>query len=193
MPSYAYRLQEPKHLLGKMERELHRALKDEKWASDHAYNFAVTAWHMTDWLWRQAEVSEPSKRNHFGCRSLQTFQNFIRRESGALDICSDLANGAKHFVVSRRKKAVLGAEVSTKVVEGGTLGSFVLGSDRLGGTIPVLKVRLANGTSRLVEAIFKEAVSFWYKFFRSHDLFPPHARRKYPRHETRKRGRVGDA
>ncbi len=187
---YGYKLHSPKSLLGKMDRELARVQKDEKWQSDHAFNFAVTAWHMTDWLWDHAVETNPGQREYFGRTNKKRFQNFVRGESKALDICMDLANGAKHFNVSRQTKVALSADVSAKEIQGGLLESFVLGVDRLGGTIQVLKIRLANGTSVLAEDIFKEALEFWYAFCREHGILE-NARRQYPQFQTRKKRRKG--
>ncbi len=75
------------------------------------------------------------------------------------------------------------------MVPGGTLGSFTLGVDRLGGTIPVLKVRLADKTSRLAEDVFKEALQFWYDFCLDHVILLPNAKRRKPLFETRKKKR----
>lgn len=187
---YGYKLHSPKSLLGKMDRELARVQKDKKWQSDHAFNFAVTAWHMTDWLWHYAEETNPGQREYFGRTNKKRFQNFVRGESKALDICMDLANGAKHFHVSRQTKVALSADVSAKEIQGGSLGSFVLDVDQLGGTIQVLKIRLADGTSVLPKDIFKEALEFWYAFCRQHGILD-NARRRYPQFQTRKRKRQG--
>ena len=183
--SYTYELRKPKDLLGKLERELHRLGKGKIWASDHAYNFAVTAWHMTDWVWQHERTKSPGNTRSFGFSSVATFQNFITRDCRDLDICSDLANGSKHFEVERRDRAVIDTDVS--------LGpSFVLDVSRLDidalGGPPILKVRLADGSSKRAEDVFKGAVSYWFRFFREHELLPPNAKRRYPRYEMRKRG-----
>ena len=50
MTDYSFALRSPADLLEKLKRELERLQQDETYQSDHAFNFAVTAWHMTDWV-----------------------------------------------------------------------------------------------------------------------------------------------
>ena len=149
--SYGYKkLRTAKDLLGKMDREFLRMRRDKKWQSHHAFNFAVTAWHITDWVYKDARQRHSSNKSPFGCRNLKSFQQFVRSDCPALDICYDLAIGSKHMEVSRPTRKVAKTDVSA--VASAPLGGFILGSDRLGGV--ALKVRLADGTSSYALDVF---------------------------------------
>ena len=52
MTDYAFALGTPADLLEKLSREIERFRQDEQNQSDHAFNFAVTAWHITDWVYK---------------------------------------------------------------------------------------------------------------------------------------------
>jgi hypothetical protein len=58
-----------------------------------AYNCAVTAWHVSDWLF---EDIPDDLRVSRGWRNLRDFQQFIRRECSALTLCGASANASKH-------------------------------------------------------------------------------------------------
>ncbi len=165
MKGYSFVLKSPANLLEKLARDLKRLAQDEQNQSDHAFNFAVTAWHMSEWAYKAAqERSQGSKP--FGCASLRAFQNFIRKDCPALDICYDLANGSKHTEVARSSKAVI--ETGVSAVASRLLDSFELGQDRLGGI--ALKVRFADGTSGYAIDVFMEALAYWKGILEQHKL-----------------------
>lgn len=91
-------LNSPADLRAKLKRDLAR-LKSEPLNSDAAFNFFVTAEHMLDWVY-------PKGTN----RQKRTV---ARKNSVLLEICSHLANGAKHFEVEDpRHKSVSSTETS---------------------------------------------------------------------------------
>jgi hypothetical protein len=57
--------------------------------SYRCFNAAVTAWHLTDWVW------QAHHQNEYG--TVAKFQEWVRRQSKELGICDQLANGSKHF------------------------------------------------------------------------------------------------
>jgi hypothetical protein len=101
-------LNHPRDLLDKLGRELDR-LKDgnREDSADHALNFAVTAWHLTEWVWasikgnyplRQrlaAEIGEPATA--FG---VEAFQKWAMR-SGDIAVCQAICTFAKHVGADR--------------------------------------------------------------------------------------------
>jgi hypothetical protein len=70
-------------LRSKLRRDLER-LKNEPLNSDAAFNFFVTAEHLLDWVY-------PGRGNQKRTKE--------RKGSVLLQVCSHLANGAKHFKV----------------------------------------------------------------------------------------------
>jgi hypothetical protein len=71
-------------LRAKLERDLDQ-LKSNPMSSDVAFNFFITAEHLLDWVYPKS-VNKPTRTKE-------------RRNSVLLQVCSHLANGAKHFEV----------------------------------------------------------------------------------------------
>ena len=82
--------------LGNEKRRFERAeLNGESRADqvDAAINFAITAWHMTDWVWGQ---HEQMLRQRFSVDKLPEFQKAIRRKCSDLAVCDVITAAAKH-------------------------------------------------------------------------------------------------
>lgn len=112
MSKYSFAFETPEHLLDKLQRELARleaAVKQkDRWkASDHAFNFVVTAWSLCDWI--HALGRTPKKFNNVG-----SFQNWIKEQSEDMLICSELANGSKHFRLGKRNPKTEGTIAENK-------------------------------------------------------------------------------
>lgn len=75
----------PEHLLAKLRHDYGRVTRkpDDCYA---AFDFFVTANSMVDWVWPSATAAQ---------------QNRDRRADALPRICEHLANGAKHFVLTR--------------------------------------------------------------------------------------------
>jgi hypothetical protein len=120
-----------------------------------AFNCAVTAWTLTDWLW--AEVSDHHKHANFGSR-LKNFQSVCRRNSTDLDICESLANSGKHR--SRRAKQY-NADVVTKTI---TEVRRLRCGDPVGQPFATWKweaVILHDGTEKKAIDVFEQAYLAW--------------------------------
>ena len=94
MAIHSFRLQTLSDLLAKVKRELERFRKstnpdsaEYKFQSDHAFNFVLSAWHMTEWLWISDSHSIKAVRE---CESFKNFHAKVRRECEALQICYEL-------------------------------------------------------------------------------------------------------
>lgn len=94
-----FRIQSVHDIFGKLYREMRRF---EKAGSDNegrqnqvdaAVNFAITAWHMTDWVWHRREHEI---RECLGVESLREFQDEMRQRCLDLAVCDVIANAAKH-------------------------------------------------------------------------------------------------
>ena len=89
-----FELNTPKDLLEKLRFDLHQLEKDPT-NTYLAFNFFVTAEHMKDWLY-------PGKANKAGRESLEN-------SSILLQVCSHVANGAKHFQVEAKHHSSVAA------------------------------------------------------------------------------------
>jgi hypothetical protein len=66
-----------------------------------AFNSAVTAWSLSDWVFEDRETGKGRKPTGKG---LKAFQDECRSRSDALRFCHLIANGSKHGGVDRKKK-----------------------------------------------------------------------------------------
>jgi len=115
-------LRDTRDLLKKLRFELQQmsltARHDVEARAYHAFNCAITAWHVTDWLWHdmplevRKQVSDPPPEQN---GSLQDFQNYTRKDCPALALCYQIATGSKHC---RMKNTRADASVAAGVSEG---------------------------------------------------------------------------
>lgn len=76
-----------------------------------AFNCAVTAWHMADWVWHCANDQQRStlegslsfKRTGDERESLRAFQRALGDKLPQLAACREFANGSKHFKLDKPK------------------------------------------------------------------------------------------
>jgi hypothetical protein len=74
-------------------------------AAYHAFNCAVTAWHMADWIWQAAGAEQRlwlSNKYQFSLvnderKSLSRFYDSIASACPELHVCRQIANGSKHM------------------------------------------------------------------------------------------------
>jgi len=158
-------------LLDDMFRKLHRELGyfrkargDRKASTDHAINFCITAWHLTDWIWLRHAADLRGER--FG-ENLQDFQLAVKRESVEMAVCDVVANAAKHGGRAHAKPDrpdVMTILVAPPIPEGVTAVEFVTsGSER------PMKLRISiNGKPRPAEAVFELASSYLWRLKMNH-------------------------
>jgi len=82
-----FELKTPHDLLKKLQFDLHQ-LENDSTNTYLAFNFFVTAEHMKDWLY-------PGKSN-------KAIREALENSSVLLQVCSHVANGAKHFNVEAK-------------------------------------------------------------------------------------------
>src|SRR5207253_11541 len=82
----------------------------------HAFNCAVTAWHMTDWIWQTATAEDrayllsklaapATGKSNFGA-----FTGELVKRHRVLHICRQIATGSKHKIVERNPDPDVGAK-----------------------------------------------------------------------------------
>src|SRR5579871_6202943 len=114
-PDKAFDLATPGHVywkllweLGHLKKSLveeaseHAGLRFE--SAYHAYNFAVTAWHLIDWVWA---ASDQGTRDYiskfFGGAEMARkahLYNEIAAKYRPIHICGQIANGSKHYIAA---------------------------------------------------------------------------------------------
>ncbi|WP_050043534.1 hypothetical protein [Bradyrhizobium sp. LTSPM299] len=64
----------------------------------HAMNFVITAFHLTEWVWKDFLKEDEAKRNELGiAKDINAFHRWIMDKSIWTAQMQDLANGSKHF------------------------------------------------------------------------------------------------
>jgi hypothetical protein len=104
-------------MLEKLRREIDRLagsiIRQE--IVDLGLNAAMTAWHLTDWVWREIQGStrRPTLTARAGApiRELKQFQELVKRNCAELAYCEGIAISTKHFTFSKLPM------FSTKVTE----------------------------------------------------------------------------
>jgi hypothetical protein len=155
-------LSTPQHFLGKLYWEIEQFCKAEipqqaigahLIASYHAANCAITAWHMTDWIWEFLGVDERedlTKSLVLKSTKLEAFQDYVRTQCRALHFCYELAIGAKHRnPQSKKMEDLVSARdvwkakpltCNSKVNEPLVRYAFELVVDDAGRTVPLREV-----------------------------------------------------
>src|SRR5215469_18096574 len=95
-------------MLEKLKREIERLagsiIRQE--IVDHGLNAAMTAWHLTEWTWREIQGSIPRFRSLTASagtpiRELKQFQEFVKKDCAELAYCEGIAVSTKHFAFSK--------------------------------------------------------------------------------------------
>lgn len=168
-------------MLAKLERELERIKQtdDRDDLVDHSFNFAVTAWHLADWLWIELQDKPHLKVRIAAAASmppagftLTDFKAFICGQNGstAIDHCRVIATSSKHAGVSVVRQALLAPRVMpTQPRE----FRITRGWQADGTPIVHIRARWAPEIkigSEIMSAIsvFEEALCFWKSFVACH-------------------------
>ncbi len=131
---------------------------------DAAINFAITAWHMTDWVW---ERQKDALGKCLDVNCLREFQDKIRQQCPDLAVCDVIANAAKHGGTAHMRKdrpeieTVLIADPVAEGAPGVELYAEVAGPEWS------LKIRV-NGRPEDPHAVFYRVFGFWHEFIQRH-------------------------
>jgi hypothetical protein len=96
-----FALENCRDLLNKLEREIVRfnaAGNDIEDRKDFAFNAAVTAWSLCDWVFEDMTQAHCDK---FNIRSRKQMQDYARKHCRALHLCRQVATASKHCTVER--------------------------------------------------------------------------------------------
>src|SRR5438128_2722729 len=106
-PPKAFAIDSSRDILEKLKREIERLagaiIRQE--IVDHGLNAAMTAWHLTDWTWREIQDSTPrlrlTERAGRPIRELKQFQEFVKRNCSELAYCEGIVVSTRHFAFSK--------------------------------------------------------------------------------------------
>ena len=172
-------MQSSRDMLEKLRREIDRLagsiIRQE--IVDHGLNAAMTAWHLTDWAWREIQGStrRPTLTAKAGApiRELKQFQELVKRNCAELAYCEGMAISTKHFAFSKLPV------FSTKVTERFKIGPVPISKDGVATphqfspigenmtyTAQAAELWITDGRSLTPAAeVLEHAFQWWRKFF----------------------------
>lgn len=112
-----------------------------------AFNAAVTAWALTDWVFLEMT---PAQRDRHGAGSLSEFQKLARKQCRALHFCRQIATASKHRTVILHADRGVSTDISVTPVP----GEF--------GTWEIV-IRDGAATHLAVD-VLEQARLYWYRF-----------------------------
>lgn len=125
----------------------------DKTSSRLALNCAMTSWHLTDWTYNEFNL-EVSKQ----FKTLGSFQKDIKDKCPSLQIMQDLANGTKHYLLTRHTPIVK----HTNLHRGDFSSDFGRDFD-----ISTLAIELKDGTKFFFEDEIETSINFWIEYLKS--------------------------
>jgi hypothetical protein len=144
-------------LYRKLERTFDRRSTYGQHQVDWVFDFAVTAWHLVDWLAREAHAGEKS--------TVRDTQERLKAQCPELFVCEQVCNGAKHFVLddAQLKPFNIAADVrGTNDLKGIRL-NIIPGDDQSHDILltPVVLITDRDQTSWEAIELFRRVLSFW--------------------------------
>lgn len=132
IPDKVFMLATPAHMLHKFHWEIYtlkKTLTNKLENPGHvhapsycAFNCAVTAWHILDWVWQSPGANKEDILQQLGMvfadddkKNFRAFQNGIRQRSRSIHICRQLATGSKHMTVTTHPDITVTAEMRWEV------------------------------------------------------------------------------
>jgi hypothetical protein len=137
----------------------------------------MTAWHLTDWTWREIKDSTPRLRSLTAragrpIRELKQFQEFVKRNCTELAYCEGIAVSTKHFAFSKlpmfSTKVTERFKISTDPIgkDGrATLQQFSPTGESISYTAQASELWISDGRSLTLAAeTLENALRWWSKF-----------------------------
>lgn len=161
---YTFDIETAGDMLKKADRELRRL--DDPFADrtdriDHAINFATTAWHIVDWLSKSSDPDIFKALQRLNLETLGKLHAHVRKECAGLQVCHQIATGAKHLEVHRLPQGRRVADTTLSAVDASPMAERPV--------YYVLKV-LVDGNSLRVADLFQDVMRFWTSLFSRHGL-----------------------
>ena len=178
-PPETFALDSSRDMLEKLKREIEQLASSiiRQEVIDHGLNAAMTAWHLTDWTWREIQGSTLvlralTARGKTPIRELKQFQGFVKRDCAELAYCEGIAVFTKNFAFS--KLPVFSTEVTERFKispvpiskEGGaTLHQFSPTGESISYTTQASELWITDERSLTSAAeTLENACQWWRKF-----------------------------
>lgn len=165
-------LRGPHDLIKKLEHDIRRLVTAQKESREEAifasFDCAVTAWSLVDWLYESLTVNE-RKRLAPPDGTKAQFTTLIKGEVPHLDICRQIATGAKHFNVDSNPDPDLDSGVS----EIGKIERNPATGNKERTEIQYLPQITIKDGSIFVDEFFSFMDVDLHTFMRTHGIYPP--------------------
>lgn len=163
MGEYSFGIKTAHDLYCKLKRE-YAAFQGGATDSDLAWNCAVTAWHLREWLWKERLSVYPGEDvKLFGqtFAAEQDYQTELNLRCPKYKLLRDVCNGSKHFDLGNP-----GRVKETTVRPGAVFGAMMFGEVAFGEG-PYFAIRLDDGTLVRFLGVLSEVVALWDDVFKS--------------------------
>src|SRR5260370_18119426 len=156
--NYSFEIVSARDLYCKLERE-HAKYQASPTDSDLAWNCAVTAWHLREWVWKErlsTAVGEDVKLFgvSFGAK-LAAYRTELNRRCPKYKLLRDVCNGSKHFRLNNAHGVS-----STEKRPGTLLAAMILGEVSLGEG-PYLAIWLKDRSLIRFKDLLNQVMSLW--------------------------------
>lgn len=152
MSDLSFDIKTSKDFLKKLQEDYAEFCLD-KTSSRVALNCALTAWHLTEWIYNEYNSLLIS---HF--HTLSAFQLNIKVSCPSLKIMHDISNGTKHYLLTRHKPIVK----DTNLYKGSFSSDFSRDFDT-----STLDIELNDGTKIYFEDEIETTINFWAQYISS--------------------------
>lgn len=147
MNKLSFNIENSADLFSKLKQEYSELINDQT-SSRYALNCAMTAWHLTEWVYH--EYNYKSKFPKLG-----DFQESLKLKCDSLQIMHDISNGSKHYKLSRHMP-----KVSDTTVHEGTFDhtfDFTFDTSRL-------EITMDDGRTLIFTIEIENVINFWDDF-----------------------------
>ena len=175
-------LSQPQHMVSKLYFEIMKLMDSlSVWTKGQefpeplfiAFNAAVTAWHITDWLWESRAETRALLKKRFGfefnewsnkglSKGLNNFKDTVAKECRTLHICREIANGSKHMRRRNSDPAIKALAEWHPAIE-------AAGHVRVGDLVLALSI-FDGDTKWDAVRLFIEAAGYWENLLREEKL-----------------------
>lgn len=150
-----FSLDGPKAYLEKIEWELSRlneiSPRDQPAYQFQAINCAMTAWHMTDWVFHKLPPDERARYKGEG-----EFREWARQDFIGLKLCREIADASKHVTLTRKVEPYISTEKIRWPTDTGEAEFWYID----GG----------NGEFYALPEIIEGAITYWQNFLVQHRI-----------------------
>lgn len=149
-----YGLRTARDLYEKLRRDAARL--DEQVTSDGFFNFVVTAYSLADWIKNDPSIPQSARQDPEATK---------HKGADILLLCGELANGSKHFLLTKNTPPS-----ASKVTSSMGYGVGRFGTGLFGVGEEEIAIEMRDGTLRTCLEFVQQVLHFWEAFFHRHQI-----------------------